>query len=140
MPIVWLAAGILLAAAELLTGDMFLLMLGASAVITAGVGWLADMPLWGEGLVFAVTAVVLLFGVRPVLRRKMATPIHHTNVSALEGKSAIVIEPVDDLQGLVRIGGEVWTARSFDREGRYEPGDSVTVVKIDGATAVVERI
>ncbi|WP_372586888.1 NfeD family protein, partial [Mycobacteroides abscessus] len=38
MPIVWLVAGILLAAAELMTGDMFLLMLGGSALVTAGAG------------------------------------------------------------------------------------------------------
>lgn len=141
MPIVWLVAGILLAAAELMTGDMFLLMLGGSALVTAGAGWVFDMPLWAEGLVFVISAVILLVGVRPALRKRLtAGPIVHTNARALEGKSAIVIEPVDDLHGLVRLGGEMWSARSLEKSGRFEQGETVTVVQIDGATAVVEKI
>jgi membrane protein implicated in regulation of membrane protease activity len=141
MPIVWLAAGVLLAAAELLTGDMFLLMLGAAALVTAGVGWATEIPLWAEGLVFALSAVVLVLGVRPALRSRLTSDVaYHTNAKALEGKSAIVVEPVDHSQGRVRLDGEVWTARSYDEMGRYELGESVTVVHIDGATAVVEKI
>jgi membrane protein implicated in regulation of membrane protease activity len=37
--------------------------------------------------------------------------------------------------GLVKIGGDVWSARSTD--GVLEPGSTVIVTRIDGATAVV---
>jgi membrane protein implicated in regulation of membrane protease activity len=37
----------------------------------------------------------------------------------------------------VRIDGEVWTARSLDEELVIEPGTSVQVVDIKGATALV---
>lgn len=141
MPIVWLAAGILLVAAELMTGDMFLLMLGASALVTAGVGWATDLPMWGEGVIFVLAAIVLLAGVRPSLRRRLNSgPVLHTNAMALEGKSAIVIEPVDDVHGLVRLDGDVWSARTLDMSSRFEAGESVTVIRIEGATAVVEKI
>jgi len=39
--------------------------------------------------------------------------------------------------GRVRIDGEVWTARSLDEELVIEPGTSVQVVDIKGATALV---
>ena len=39
----------------------------------------------------------------------------------------------------MKLDGEVWTARPFNDNDVYEPGDHVTVVHIDGATAVVQR-
>jgi membrane protein implicated in regulation of membrane protease activity len=37
----------------------------------------------------------------------------------------------------VKIGGEVWSARSYDDDDSFEPGARVEVMKIDGATALV---
>jgi len=34
----------------------------------------------------------------------------------------------------------VWTARPLNESDVYQPGDHVTVVHIDGATAVVSKI
>jgi membrane protein implicated in regulation of membrane protease activity len=38
---------------------------------------------------------------------------------------------------MVKIGGEVWTARPYDEEQAFEPGTRVEVLKIEGATALV---
>ena len=43
-------------------------------------------------------------------------------------------------EGQVKLDGEIWTARPYNAEDVYEPGDHVTVVQIDGATAVVSKI
>jgi membrane protein implicated in regulation of membrane protease activity len=40
----------------------------------------------------------------------------------------------------VKLVGEVWTARPLNDDDVFEAGDHVTVVKIDGATAVVSKI
>ena len=39
--------------------------------------------------------------------------------------------------GCVRIGGEVWTARSYDEDDVIDAGERVQVVEIRGATALV---
>jgi membrane protein implicated in regulation of membrane protease activity len=49
-----------------------------------------------------------------------------------------VLEQVDGHGGRVKIGGEVWSARSFDTERVLEAGDTARVVRIDGATALVD--
>ena len=49
----------------------------------------------------------------------------------------MVLEPVSADGGQVKLDGEVWTARPFNAADAYEPGDRVTVMRIDGATAVV---
>ncbi|CNL34666.1 Conserved membrane protein of uncharacterised function [Mycobacterium tuberculosis] len=42
-------------------------------------------------------------------------------------------------QGQVKLDGQLWTARPLNDAEVYEPGESVTVMHIDGATAVVFR-
>ncbi|GAJ83533.1 hypothetical protein NBRGN_063_01370 [Nocardia brasiliensis NBRC 14402] len=136
--IVWLVAGILLAAAEMLTGDLTLLMLGVAALGTAGVSSVAGTSVVVDALVFGVLTLVLFLGVRPVLRRRFGNPPPiPTNVEALQGKSALVLEQVDAHSGQVKLSGEVWTARPMDETEVYEPGTKVFVMRIDGATAVV---
>ncbi|WP_040779867.1 NfeD family protein [Nocardia pneumoniae] len=136
--IFWLVAGILLAAAEMLTGDLTLLMLGVAALGTAGVSAAAGTSVVADAIVFAVISGVLLLGVRPIVRRRFGTPPPTpTNVDALPGKTALVLEQVAEHSGQVKLGGEVWTARPMDVSEVYEPGTTVYVMKIDGATAVV---
>lgn len=136
--IIWLVAGILLAAAEMLTGDFTLLMLGGAALATAGVAGIADPPLVVDAVVFGIAALVLILLVRPMLLRRFATtPPTPTNTDALPGKTAKVLEPVNENSGRVKIGGEVWSARSFDPSEAFAQGETVYVMEIDGAHAVV---
>ena len=51
----------------------------------------------------------------------------------------IVLEKVDADGGLVKIGGEVWTARAYDEDHVIEPGTRVEVMVIQGATALVSE-
>ncbi len=134
----WLIFAVALAGAEALTGDMFLLMLGGGAVAASATAWLTDWPILADGAVFLIVSVLLVVLVRPALRRRL-TPSHElpTGIKALEGKSALVLDRVARDAGQVKLDGQVWTARPLNDGDVYEPGDSVTVVQIDGATAVV---
>ncbi len=55
----------------------------------------------------------------------------------MRGRSAVVLERVDGTGGRIKLAGEVWSARTLDADTSFEPGQSVDVVEIDGATAVV---
>jgi membrane protein implicated in regulation of membrane protease activity len=129
--VIWLIAGLALIAAEVLSGEFVLLMLGASALVGGG-------PLLGVG-VFAVASVLLLFAVRPALRRKLDRGIDHSVMHhrALVGNTALVVARVDGHGGQVKIGGDLWSARSLDGHHVIEPGARVTVMDISGATALV---
>ncbi|MEZ0049786.1 membrane protein implicated in regulation of membrane protease activity [Mycobacterium sp. MAA66] len=139
VPLLWLVLAIGLAGAEALTGDMFLLMLSGGALITAGVSWAADWAIWADGVVFLAVSVLLLILVRPTLRKRFAAVGLPEPVKALEGKSALVLDRVARHEGQVKLDGEVWTARPFDDDDVFEAGDHVTVLRIDGATAVVYK-
>jgi membrane protein implicated in regulation of membrane protease activity len=136
----WLIFAVALAAAEALTGDMFLLMLGGGALAAAGTAWVTDWPILGDGAVFLIVSVLLVVLVRPALRRRLTPPEgRQTGIKALEGKKAVVLDRVAGDQGQVKLDGQVWTARPLNEGDVYEPGESVTVTHIDGATAVVFR-
>src|ERR671917_457874 len=90
-------------------------------------------------IVFIVASVATLALLRPIARRHLKTPARiRTGTAALVGSRAVVLDRVDADSGQVKIGGEVWTARPYDEDDVYETGARVEVVKIEGATALVQ--
>jgi membrane protein implicated in regulation of membrane protease activity len=93
-------------------------------------------------LVAGVLALLLLFTVRPAIKRSLGrggdqTP---TNVAALLGVGGTVTTPFVDGQGHVKLAnGETWTAKLSHSatERPVETGERVVVTAIEGATAIV---
>jgi membrane protein implicated in regulation of membrane protease activity len=102
------------------------------------VAGLVGSEFWVQVLVFCVVALLMILFVRPVaLRHLNRGPVHlRTNVERLIGESAMTLEAVTDHSGMVKIGGDTWTARSSDGS-LIPPGRRVEVARIEGATAVV---
>ncbi|GAA2352487.1 NfeD family protein [Saccharopolyspora halophila] len=135
--LLWLIAGVLLVGAEVLSGDFVLVMLGAAALGAAGSAALGA-PLALEVAVFAVLSMGLIFLARPALKSRMQGARElKTNADALVGKHVRVEAQVDADGGQVRIDGQLWSARALDETQVIEVGRTVTVMEIDGATAVV---
>jgi membrane protein implicated in regulation of membrane protease activity len=133
---IWLIAGIVLIAAEVLSGAFVLLMLGGGALAAALSAGLGAPPLV-DALIFGAVSILLLLVARPAIQRRMHA--HHTltGIDALIGGSAMTVSTVDAHGGQVKIGGDVWSARSYDHDQVIEAGQRVTVMSINGATAVV---
>ncbi|NNG39161.1 NfeD family protein [Flexivirga sp. ID2601S] len=137
--IVWFAAGVLLAAAEALSGDFVLLMLGGGALAAALAAWLGA-PLWLTGVIFAIVSVGLVLGVRPVIKRHLLrSPGTRMGIDALRGEEATVLAAFGNTGGQIRLAGEIWSARPADEDDTFRTGETVVVHDIDGATAVVKR-
>jgi membrane protein implicated in regulation of membrane protease activity len=138
MAVIWLIFAVVLAGAEALTGDMSLLMLSGGALAAAGGSWLVGWPFWADAGVFLIVSVLLLVLVRPALRRRL-TPARGLpmGIKALEGKTALVLGRVARDEGQVKLDGQVWSARPLNDNDVFEPGERVTVMQINGATAVV---
>jgi len=137
--VIWLIVAAALAAGEVATLSFFLgpiaLAATAAAIVAVAGG--------GEALqfiVFIAGSIASLAIVRPIAKRHLRTPTQtRTGTAALVGARALVLERVDADGGRVRIGGETWTARSFDEDQVLEPGARADVLKIEGATALVSE-
>ncbi|GAB3290168.1 NfeD family protein [Parasphingorhabdus pacifica] len=135
--VLWLIAAVVLITAETVSGDFVLVMLGAGALAAAGASALG-VPLGLDAVVFGVLSLGLILLARPALKRRLQTGRDlKTNVEALPGKNAVVEATVDAHGGRIRIEGQVWSARALDETQVIEAGQTVTVVEISGATAVV---
>ncbi|MEP6527825.1 MAG: NfeD family protein [Nocardioidaceae bacterium] len=137
--VLWLALSVGLAAAELLSLDLILLMLAVGALGGAVVAAVQG-PVILQVLVALAISLGMLTFVRPnVVRRLHRGPQLTTGHAALVGKQAIVLETVDARTGRIKLRGQIWSARSVD-ESVIAPGATVDVYEIDGATAVVYRV
>jgi membrane protein implicated in regulation of membrane protease activity len=135
--VLWMIAAGLLAVGEMFTLGFFLGPV-AIAAVTAAIVALAGGGVALQWIVFIAISGASLAVLRPIARRHLRTPMQlRSGTAALVGAPAIVLERVDGRGGQVKIGGEIWSARSFDEDVAYEPGTRVEVLKIDGATALV---
>jgi membrane protein implicated in regulation of membrane protease activity len=134
---IWLIVAAALVGVEVFTltflaGPLALAALIAALVAALGGGAVLQI------VVFALGAVGSLALVRPIALSHLRTAIPaRTGTAALIGENAVVIERVDANSGQVKLGGEVWSARSYDGDRAFEPGQRVSVLEIKGATALV---
>jgi membrane protein implicated in regulation of membrane protease activity len=135
--IIWLILAAVLGTAEVLTTTLAFGLVGAAALIAAGAGFFGA----GSGIQFGafVLASALGLGIaRPfAMRHVRQPPLLRTGTAALIGRPAITLEEVGPHSGRVRIGGEEWSARSYDEVTVIPAGKTVDVMHIEGATALV---
>jgi membrane protein implicated in regulation of membrane protease activity len=135
--LVWLLVAVALAVGEVFTPGLFFLgpvalAAGAASLAAALSGALAAL------IVFLACSVLSLAFLRPIARAHLRVPaLARTGTAALVGRRAVVLRRVDAADGLVRIGGEDWSARPFVDGAVIEEGTPVDVVEIQGATALV---
>ena len=135
--VIWMLVAAALAGGEMLTLGLFLGPLALAAILAALVA-LGGGSVELQAAAFIAGSVASLAIVRPIAKRHMHTPAQiRTGAAALIGQRAVVLETVDADGGLVKIGGEVWTARPYDEDHVIDPGTRVEVLKIEGATALV---
>ncbi|MFR9778321.1 NfeD family protein [Micromonospora sp. MS34] len=138
--VLWIVLGVVLAVAEIFTTTLFLIMFAAGAFAAAGAAALGA-PVALQAVIFAVVSALTVAVVRPVIRRHALPALESGEqpfgVEAIEGATALVLEPVDAERGLVKIDGELWSARSYDATQSYAAGERVQVIKVRGATALV---
>lgn len=135
--LIWVIVAAALSVVELLTLAVAAGLLAAAAV-AAAVTAAAGVGAAGQAAAFAVTGGVAMAVLLPAVRRhRRAVHPTRSGTAALVGRSAVVIEPVDTQHGLVRISGEVWSARAYAPGQVIPAGTVVDVFEIDGATALV---
>ena len=136
--VIWVVAAVVLLIAEATTSAFIALYFGLAAIAAAAVA-LTGLGVVVQLIAFAALSVGSLTLTRPALKRAIgSTSLHRTGVDAMQGRIGVVTRAIGELEsGLVKIGGETWTARSFYDEEPIAEGSRVEVIKIEGVTALV---
>ena len=86
----------------------------AGGALAGVVADFAGADLWLQIVGFCVVSLLMIGFVRPVALKHLhkGPADRRTNIERLIGESALVMEAVSESGGLVKIGGDVWSARS----------------------------
>lgn len=135
---IWAIAGLVMLIAEVVAPGFFLVFLGVAAIATGLFTKLFDLGLAPQMALFVIyTALAVMIG-----KRWYAEPDTPHNALGLNdpakrlvGRTATVVEPVDEHGGRVRLGDSEWTARG----GPAAAGERVEIVSVDGNCLQVGR-
>src|SRR3954468_3272130 len=128
--LIWLILAAAFGTAEVLTLTLVLGMLAGAATVAA-IAAALGAPAPAQVAVFAGVAVLLLAVVRPVARRHRHMPAAiRTGTDPLVGKRAPAVTEITTHGGQVRIGGEVWSARTYDERHVIAAGAAVDIAQI----------
>jgi membrane protein implicated in regulation of membrane protease activity len=134
----WLLLALVLIGAEALTVEFVLVYFALGAVVAAAVSPFVGTA--AEAAVFAISSVVLMVLTRRPLLAWSGRHRKATSIEDIAGESAVVTLRVDNRAntGQVRVGGELWTARTpREDDPAIAPG---TVVRIESIAGVTVRV
>ncbi len=136
--VAWVGVALILAAIEAATVDFVFVMFAGGALAGALAAALGG-NIAVQVIVAILVAGLLLFVVRPVVKRKFmdGEHDHHIGAASLVGREARVLQTVTDTDGRIKLAGETWSARVAEGSEPLRPGDDVRVIAIHGATAIV---
>ena len=141
MAAAWLAVAILFGIAEMASLDLILAMLALGA-LAGMVSALLGAGFAVSAIVAAIASVACLALVRPTLVKRLHSgPDLSLGHGKLVGQQGLVTERITGMEaGRVKLSGEIWSAKPYDDTISIEPGATVEVLEIRGATAYVHPV
>lgn len=135
----WVVLGLVLIGGEMLAPGAFLVWLGLAALVTGVVVGATGMAWQGAALVFAALCVVSVLAGRGLTRRKADEPDAATGLNdrgrQLVGKVFRLEATMLGGEGRIRVGDSSWRITGPE----LLVGAEVRVVRVDGATLIVEK-
>jgi inner membrane protein len=138
-PWLWLIGGVLLGIAEMVLPGVYLMWIGGAAVLTGVLSLLLPIGIAAQFAIFAVTTIAAIYvGRRFLVANPIASadPMLNDKGARLVGSIVTAVEPVDALQGRVKVGDGVWSAKGAEAA----IGDRLRVIGAEGVVLVVERV
>ena len=135
--IVWLVLMVAFLIAEATTVQLICIWFAAGSLAALLVG-LLGAELWLQILVFFTVSIVLFAMLWPLAKKRFNPKRVATNADALIGKTCLVTEDIDPLEGgRVKVGDVTWSAHC---ETEVPAGARVKILKIQGAKVLVEEV
>ena len=135
----WLIAAAALGIAEMIVPGAFLMWIGLAALVTGVVTLLLPLPEVAQFGLFAVTSFASVFAGRRYLAANPIVsidPMLNDRAARMIGGIVIAVEPVDALQGRVKAGDSIWSARGAEAG----VGERLRIVGLEGGVLLVERV
>ncbi len=135
----WLLMAAIFIVIELVTLGLTTIWFAGGAFVAAIAG-ACGASLVIQVILFLIVSIVLLVLTRPIAVKHLDSKIEKTNSEALIGKTAVVIQEINNVNGTgqTKINGMEWSARAKKEDEIIPVGTNVTVVEISGVKLIVE--
>lgn len=136
---VWIIVATLSVIIEAATAGLATIWFAIGAVIA----WIVQLLGFSQTtqiVVFLLSSTALLVITRPFVKKYLKIGSIRTNADKNIGEKGIVIETIDNInnKGQVRIGGQIWSAKSVD--GSIIEKDTIVIIEeIKGVKLFVSR-
>ena len=135
---IWLAAAIIFIIIEAVTVGLTTIWFAAGALVALILA-LIKVGVGVQVAVFLILSLVLLATTRKIFVNKLKTGSEKTNVDALVGEEAVVLEDITPFNtGLVKVKGQNWTAIAADKDASILKGSTAKIKAIEGVKLIVE--
>lgn len=137
----WLIFGLLFLLLEIGHSGLFFFFSFFAGAVGAALSSLLDASLYHQiGIFFIISAISFVVLWKKIKGYNTLGHANKTNVFALQGKRAVVVEEIKPLhQGLIKINGEFWSAKTCDND-HYLIGTVVEVINVVGCHCVVRLV
>lgn len=139
-PIIWLGLLAVLLIIEAITAGLTTIWFAGGALVAAvasyfGAGMMVQI------LIFLCVSLVLVIFTRPLAMKYMNKETEKTNVNSLLGKTAVVIQEIDNLAqtGQIRINDIEWMARTSSNDIKIPLNAIVTIEEVQGVKLIVKE-
>lgn len=139
-PIIWLILLIIFIIIELISLGLTTIWFAGGALV-AYIASVAGANEIIQIVLFLAVSLILLFFTRPLAQKYINKGAVKTNVEAVTGKTAKVIEEINNVNatGKAVIDGEEWMARAEKAEEIFRVGELVTVSEVQGVKVIVKK-
>ena len=137
--LIWLIALAIFIVVEIVTLGLATIWFACGALV-AFIASLFGASVTVQFVLFTIVSLASLFTVRPYVARKFTSERIKTNYESLIGKSAKVVEEIDNRNetGVVFINGLEWTARTDD-DSVIQAGKFADILEIRGVKLIVRE-
>lgn len=139
--ILWLVAMVILILIEIATMGLYTIWFAGGCLVAFFVA-LIGLNGWVQMGVCIVVSAILIFFTRPIVQKNFNKTKVKTNSEGLIGKSAIVIEAINNMAGTGRavVNGQEWMARAIKADEVFEVNAVVAIEEISGVKLLVKKM
>lgn len=138
---IWISVLVLAVIIELLTDQLISIWFVPGAIVATILDFCEVKIIWQVIIFLAISIVGVVLGKTVLEKYLPSAKDTKTNIEAIIGEKCVVTEKVDNFAGcgLVKINGQIWSARSVTEDGVFEVGDVLVVVAIEGVKLICKK-
>ncbi|MDE6060417.1 MAG: NfeD family protein [Clostridia bacterium] len=136
---IWLAVTVIAVLIELATPQLISIWFAAAGVVGIIFSFIPGLPWWGEVIIFAAVAIVLIFTLRPFIKKRLKSSKLKTNIDRIVGQKVRMLSQADfDNLGEAKLGDVVWSVKPEDENTVLHVNEIVEIVEVEGNKLIVK--